>query len=86
MVKHIMDGENRSEQTELSGIIRLEQSGVKASGEKNWHIGAEIEHRRYREEPCQNRKENCSEKVRADSEKSCMEQIGASSVVHNNTE
>ena len=34
-VEHIRDGKSRSEQTELMGIIRLEQSGVKASGEKS---------------------------------------------------
>ena len=33
-VEQIRDGASRSEHTELRGIIRLEQSGVKASGEK----------------------------------------------------
>ena len=55
-VEHIRDGEIRSEQMELRGMIRLEQGGVKASGEKNWHIGAEQEHHGEREEPCQKRK------------------------------
>ena len=34
IVEKIRDGESRSEQTELRGMIILEQSGVKASGEK----------------------------------------------------
>ena len=42
-VEHIRDGSSRSEQTELRGVIRLEQSGVKASGEKMRKIGAEQE-------------------------------------------
>ena len=33
-VEYIRGGTRRSEQTELMGIIRLEQSRVKASGEK----------------------------------------------------
>ena len=33
-VEQIRYGEIRSEQTELRGMIRLEQNGVKASGEK----------------------------------------------------
>ena len=33
-VEHIRDGESRSEQIDLRIMIRLEQSGVKASGEK----------------------------------------------------
>ena len=33
-VYQIRDGARRSEQTELRGMVRLEQSGVKASGEK----------------------------------------------------
>ena len=49
-------------------------------------IGAEKEHHGDREEPCQKRKENCSEKIRAESEKSSVEQSGASSVVQNNAE
>ena len=32
-VEHIRDGASRSEQTELRGMIRLDQSGVKARGE-----------------------------------------------------
>ena len=47
---------SRFEHTELRGIIVLEQSGVKASGEKTRQIGAEQEHYREREEACQNRK------------------------------
>ena len=37
-VEHIRDGYIRSEQTELRGMIRLEQSGVKASGEKRGRL------------------------------------------------
>ena len=32
IVEHIRDGKSRYEQTELRGMIRLEQSRVKASG------------------------------------------------------
>ena len=39
-----------------------------------------------REELCQNRKENCSEKIRAEIGKSNVEQSGARSVVQNDTE
>ena len=34
IVEHIRDGASRSEQTDLRGMIKLEQRGVKASGEK----------------------------------------------------
>ena len=34
IVDHIRDGESRSEKTDLSGMIILEQSGVKTSVEK----------------------------------------------------
>ena len=34
IVEHIRDGSRISDQTELRGMIRLEQIGVKASGEK----------------------------------------------------
>ena len=34
IVEHIRDGAIRPDQTYLRGMIRLEQSGVKASGEK----------------------------------------------------
>ena len=67
-------------------MIRLEQNGVKASGEKTWQIGAEQEHHGEREEPCQNRKEKRSEKIRAESEKSIVEQIRESSVVQNDAD
>ena len=43
-VEQIRDGESRLENTELSVMLRLEQSGVKESGEKTWRIGAEREH------------------------------------------
>ena len=52
-VENIIDGANRSEQIDLREITRLEQSGVKASGEKTRQIGAEQEHHGEREEPCQ---------------------------------
>ena len=51
-VEHIRYGSIRSEKTDLRGMIRLEQSGVKASGEKTRQIGAEQEHHTEREEPC----------------------------------
>ena len=53
---------------------------------KTRQIGAEREHHGEREELCQNRKENCSEKIRAEIEKSSVEQSGSSSVVQNDTE
>ena len=34
IIEQIIDGERRSDQAELRGMIRLDQSGVKASGEK----------------------------------------------------
>ena len=80
-VEHIRYGASRSEQKELGGMIILEMSGVKASGEKTWQIGAEQENNGEREELCQNRKEKCSEKIRTDIKKSVAEQSGASSVV-----
>ena len=43
-VEHIRDGEIISDKTDMRGMIRLEQSGVKTSGEKTWQIGAEQEH------------------------------------------
>ena len=54
---------------------------MKASGEKTLHIGAEREHPGEREETLQKRKEKCSENIREESEKSSVEQSGASSVV-----
>ena len=74
------------EQTDLRGMIRLEQSGVKASGGKTWQIGAEQENHGEREEPCQKRKEKCSEKIRAESEKISVDQSRESSVVHTDVE
>ena len=64
-------------------MIILEQSGLKASEEKMWQIGAEREHHVEREETFQNRKEKCSEKNRAESEKSGVEQSRANCVVQN---
>ena len=55
-VENIRDGAIRSKQTELRGIIILEQIGVKASGEKIRQIRAEKEHHGDIEEPFQNRK------------------------------
>ena len=37
-VEHIRDGSSRSEHTEMRGVIRLEQSAVKASGEKRGRL------------------------------------------------
>ena len=36
--EHIRDGASRSEHIDLKGMIRLEQSGVKASGEKRGRL------------------------------------------------
>ena len=57
-VENIRDGASRSEQIELREMIRLEQSGVKASGERTRQIGAEQEHNGEREDPCQKRNIN----------------------------
>ena len=67
-------------------MIILEQSGVKASDEKTWLIIAEREPHRKIEDPCQKRKYKCSEKIRAESDKSSVEQIRSSSVVQKDTE
>ena len=40
-VENIRDGAIRSDQKELREMIILDQSGVKASGGKTRHIGAE---------------------------------------------
>ena len=53
---------------------------------KTWQIGAEQEHHTQREDLCQKRKENCSEKIRADSEKISVEQSRAISVAQNSVE
>ena len=50
-VEHIRYGANRSEQTELMGMIRLEQSEVKEIREKMRQIGVEQEHHGEIEEP-----------------------------------
>ena len=81
MVEQPRYGESISDQTELMGMIRLEQSGMKASGGKTWQIGADRENHGEREKTCQKRKEKCSELIRAESEKSSVDQIRASSVV-----
>ena len=86
VVEHIRDGASRSYQKELMGMIRLDQSGVKASGEKTRQIGAEQGYHGESEEPCQNRKENCSEKIIAESDKSSVDQSGERSVVQNEIE
>ena len=62
-------------------IIRLEQSGVKTSEKKTLQIKAEQEHHRAKEESCQERKENLSENIRSESEKSSAKNSGACSVV-----
>ena len=72
-VEQIRYGASISEQSELRVMIRLDQSGVKASGGKTRQIGAEREHCGEREYPCQNRKEKRSEKIRAENEKSSVD-------------
>ena len=59
---------------------------MKASGEKMRQIGAKQEHHGEIKDPCLKRKEKCSEKIRAESEKSSVEQSGSSSVVQNGAE
>ena len=86
IVEHIIDGSKRLEKIELRGMIILEQSGLKVSGEKTRQIGAERGHNGEREYPCQKRKEKWSEEIRAESEKISVEQSGARSVVQNNSE
>ena len=51
-----------------------------------WHIRADQEHHGEREETCQKRKENLSEKIRSESQKSSVEQSRSSSVVQNDAE
>ena len=53
---------------------------------KTWQIGEEQEHQGEIEELCQNRKEKCSDNIRAESERSSVEQIKASSLVQKNAE
>ena len=48
-----------------------------------WHIRAEREHHGEREEQFKKIKENFIEKIREESEKSSLDQNGASSVVQN---
>ena len=79
-IEHIRDGASILENIYLRVMIRLELSRVKASGEKMQQIGSEQEHHGYREETFQKRKEKCSEKIRAESDKSSVEQSTASSV------
>ena len=50
LVEQRRDGASRSEQTELRGIIRLEQSRVKASKGKTRQIGSEQKIHGEREE------------------------------------
>ena len=56
---------------------------MKESRGKTWQIGVDIEHHGEREESCQKRKERRSENIRADSEKSSVNQRGARSVEQN---
>ena len=67
-VEQIRDGAIRLDNTDLRGMIRLDQSGVKASGEKTLQIRAEREYHGEREDTCQNRREKRSEKIRSESE------------------
>ena len=64
IVEKIRYGEIRLEQTELRGIIRLEQSGVKASGEKRG-ISEQSENITQRENSCA-KTENKSVVIRSD--------------------
>ena len=66
-------------------MIRLDQSGVEASGEKGG-ISERYKNITEREKPFQKRKENCSEKIRAESKKISADQSGARSVVQNDAE
>ena len=86
IVENIIYGARKSEQTELRGMIILEQSQVKASGGKTRQIGAEQEHHREREDLQQKRKERCSENIRSESGKISVEQRGEISVVQNDVE
>ena len=70
-VEHIIDVASISDQTELRGTIRLEQSGVKAR----------ISMREREAIPKEKRKEKRGEKIRAESKKISVEKTGASSVV-----
>ena len=63
-VEKIIDRAIRSDQTDLRGMLRLDQSGVKESEEKTRQIGAAREHHEEREERCQNIKEKCSDNIR----------------------
>ena len=85
-VENIRDGATRSDQTDMRRIIRLDQSGVKASEEKTRQIRVDQEHHGERGDPCQKIKEKCSEKIRAESEKSSVDQSRSSSVVQNDAE
>ena len=68
-------GSNRSDQTDLRGMIRLEHSVMKTSGERRGRSERSKNiTEREREEPCQKRRENRSEKIRAESEKSSADQ------------
>ena len=86
IVENIRDEASRSEQTDPRRVIRLEQNAVKATGLKTRQIREERKHQREREELWQKRKDQCSEKIRAESEKISVEQSRASSVVQKNAE
>ena len=86
VIEHIRNGARSSYQTDMRRMIILEQSGVKASGGETRQIGAKQEHHREREEPCQKRKEKCSENIREESEKSSAEHSVSISIVQNNAE
>ena len=66
-------------------MIRLENSRVKASGEKRVRSERSENITDREKSRAKKRKENLSENIRVDSEKSSVEQIGASSVVQNYT-
>ena len=85
-VEQIRYGSSRSGQIDLRGMIRLENSRVKASGEKRVRSERSENITDREKSRAKKRKEKRSENIRVDSEKSSVEQIGASSVVQNYTQ
>ena len=67
-IEQVRDRSSRLEQTEMRRIIRLDQSGVKASGEKTRKVGVEREHHEKKEDPCQKKKWTVRKIVRSRAE------------------
>ena len=84
-VEQIRDGYNISDQTELRGMIRLEQSRVKASSEKRGRP-EQSENITERDRSRAKREKKCSDKIREESEKNSVEQTISNSVVQKNAE